>query len=71
MRDQQLLSQVEHLIAQLPLAQREVLILAAVEGFQQSEVSRILDMPLNTVKTNLRRARMTLASQIAGTETNP
>ena len=55
------LAWLETAIAELPLAQREVLLLAAVLGQPQQEVAEALDLPLNTVKTHLRRARLTLA----------
>ena len=67
-RDRQAIACVETAITQLPLAQREVLILVAIEGLQQAEVSEVLEMPLNTVKTNLRRARMALATRLAAIE---
>ncbi|MDH5326462.1 MAG: RNA polymerase sigma factor [Gammaproteobacteria bacterium] len=44
----------------LPFGQAEVLILTTVNGLQQQDVADILDMPLNTVKTQLSRARKTL-----------
>ncbi len=50
-------------IAGLPLAHREVLILVAIEGLPQQEVATILGMPLNSVKTNLRRARLALLKE--------
>ena len=52
-------------IRRLPLAQREVLILAAVEGLPLLEVSRALGRPVNTVKTHLRRARLALSRKLA------
>ena len=52
-------------IAQLPIAQREVLILVGIEQLSQGEVANILDTPLNTIKTQLRRARHTLAKHLA------
>jgi RNA polymerase sigma-70 factor (ECF subfamily) len=52
-------------IAQLPLAKREVLILACIEAMPLKEVAEALAMPLSTVKTHLRRARMALAERLA------
>lgn len=52
-------------IRRLPLAQREVLILASLEGRPLQEVAEALGLPLNTVKTHLRRARLTLAQRLA------
>lgn len=44
----------------LPFNQAEVLILTTIKGLQQRDVAEILDLPLNTVKTHLSRARKTL-----------
>lgn len=57
---------VEAALFALPVAQREVLLLVAVAGLPQQEIAEALDMPLNTVKTHLRRARLTLAEGLAG-----
>lgn len=59
------LAWLEQAITALPLAQREVLNLTAIEGFLLQETAAILDRPLNTVKTHLRRARQTLATALA------
>ncbi len=56
---------LERAIAALPTAQREVLLLTAIAGFRQRQVAETLDMPVNTVKTHLRRARLTLAEAMA------
>ncbi len=58
-------SWLERRIRRLPLAQREVLILTCIESRPQAEVARILGIPLNTVKTHLRRARLSLAQGLA------
>ena len=47
-------------IARLPLAQREALLLCCVQRLEQAEVAAILDVPVATVKTRLRRARLAL-----------
>jgi RNA polymerase sigma-70 factor (ECF subfamily) len=52
-------------IRRLPLAQREVLILASLEGRPLAEVAEVLGIPLNTVKTHLRRARLSLSERLA------
>lgn len=51
-------------IAALPDPQREVLLLCSVEGLPQKEVADQLGVPVNTVKTHLRRARLTLAEEL-------
>ncbi len=45
----------------LPLVTREVVLLCAVHRLEQGEVSAILEIPLGTVKTHLRKGRLTLA----------
>ncbi len=48
-----------------PPIQREVLLLVAVAGLRQQDVAHSLNLPLNTVKTHLRRARLALADGLA------
>ena len=54
-------SQLEKLSDQ----QREILLLCCVEQLPQSEVSQILGLPVNTVKTHLHRARLQIARALA------
>ena len=56
---------LEQEIQQLPLAQREVLVLTCIEQLPQKEVAEILGLPVNTVKTHLRRARLALVGRMA------
>lgn len=56
---------MERAIAALPAVQREVVILCCIEQLPQSDVATILAIPVNTVKTHLRRARTTLARALA------
>jgi RNA polymerase sigma-70 factor (ECF subfamily) len=56
---------IEAALARLPRKQREVFSLCGVQGLPQQQVSEILGMPLNTVKTQLRRARIELARGLA------
>jgi RNA polymerase sigma-70 factor (ECF subfamily) len=56
---------LEDEIRLLPLAQREVLILVSLEGRALGEVAQALRLPLNTVKTHLRRARIALGEKLA------
>ena len=58
---QQTASWLEHEIEKLPLDLREVLVLCAIQGVDQKEVAATLDLPVSTVKTKLRRARLALA----------
>ena len=61
----QTLDWLEDALAELPPAQREVLLMVAIVGLRQQDVAMALDLPLNTVKTHLRRARLSLAARLA------
>jgi RNA polymerase sigma-70 factor (ECF subfamily) len=50
----------------LPTAQREVLLLWAVEGFKYREIADTLDIPIGTVMSRLARARRVLSPQLSG-----
>ncbi len=56
---------LEEALLALPLAQREVLLLVTIVGQRQQDVANSLNLPLNTVKTHLRRARLALAAGLA------
>ena len=56
---------LEEALLALPPTQREVLLLVAVAGLRQQDVAHSLNLPLNTVKTHLRRARLALADGLA------
>ena len=55
---------VEHEINSLPMEQREVLLLTSIKGLQQEDIATALDLPLNTVKTHLRRGRLKLLEKL-------
>ena len=59
-----LVSWVERAITTLPLVQREVLVLTTIDGMQHMDAAEILGLPLNTVKTHLRRARIALTKRL-------
>jgi len=61
-------ARLEREIQKLPLAQREVLILTCVENLPRKEVAEILGLPVNTVKTHLRRARLELIRRLGRRE---
>ena len=61
----QTLAWLEDALTALPPAQREVLLMVAIVGLRQQDVAQALDLPLNTVKTHLRRARLALAARLA------
>ena len=56
---------LEQALLALPPMQREVLLLTSVVGLRQQDVAQFLNLPLNTVKTHLRRARLALAAGLA------
>lgn len=51
-------------IEKLPIAQRETLLLCSLSGFGLKEAAKILGVPANTAKTNLRRAKERLAQKM-------
>ena len=59
------LNWLESRIACLPPVQREVLTLSTLKGLRMKELAEVLQIPENTVKTHLRRARLALAEDLA------
>lgn len=59
------LGELARLAARLPAAHREVLALALVHELPLSEVARLLDVPVGTVKSRLSAARRALQSLAA------
>src|SRR5260221_3848623 len=59
-----LLTETDALIATLPAASREVLMMIAVHGHSYEEAAAHFDIPLNTVRSRLSRARATLTRKI-------
>ena len=51
------MTEVLEQIGRLPVAQREVLILAAVEELRYEEIGDVLGVPIGTVMSRLSRAR--------------
>ncbi len=51
-------------MGRLPVEQREVLILAAVEGLSYDEIAHVLSVPLGTVMSRLSRAREKLRRMV-------
>ena len=49
---------------QLPLAQREVLLLCCVHHLEMQQAADVLGLPLGTVKTHLRKGRLALAADL-------
>ena len=65
------IARLEAALKTLPLAQREVLVMVAILERPQQEVAEALGLPLNTVKTQLRRARLALVKAMAGPDAVP
>lgn len=62
-------SDIFELIAKLPLAQREVLVLCGWLGYDYNDAATLLEVPVGTVRSRLHRARSALAEIIALTGT--
>jgi len=58
-------SVVRAAIARLPERQREAIVLHAFEQMTYREIADVLEMPVNTVKTLIHRARANLAQMLA------
>ncbi len=56
---------IQSAIDRLPDRQREAIALYAFEGMSYRDVAEVLEMPVNTVKTLIHRARATLAQALA------
>ena len=61
---------LERQITLLPSKQREVIVLCCFDNLSRKDVAQILNCPVATVKTNLRRARATLAKSLADRDKN-
>lgn len=59
--------QLRTLVAQLPAAARAVVLLRYQEDLDPVEIARTLDMPINTVKSHLKRALASLRARIGAT----
>ena len=61
-------SQIEDAIGRLRPEYRTVTLLRHVEGHSYQEISRIMELPLGTVKTYIHRARLELQAALAHVE---
>lgn len=59
---------VQKALRNLPQSQREALLLTVVEGLSQEDAAQILGVPVPTLKTWVRRARIQLAAALSGFE---
>ena len=57
-------AKVKEAIIKLPDSLRSVFVLYEIEGFKYGEISKMLDMPINTVKVYLLRARKKLQEEL-------
>jgi len=65
---QQELRYLERALADLPAGPRRALLLIKVEGLSHEDAATVLGVPLGTVKTWARRARLALAEALAASE---
>lgn len=56
--------QIKPIIAQMRDVQRNVVQLAIFRGYSHGDIARVLNMPLGTVKTHLRRALLAIREQL-------
>jgi RNA polymerase sigma-70 factor (ECF subfamily) len=66
MHDSMLKSYLERMVATLPEKQRIVIVLRYQEGLEPEEISKLLNMNVSTVKTQLTRALDLLRAKTAG-----
>jgi RNA polymerase sigma-70 factor (ECF subfamily) len=64
--DALLVRDLERAIAALPAAQREVLLLVALEDLSYNETARVLGIPIGTVMSRLARAREKVRAMMHG-----
>ena len=62
--------EIKDTIFSLPKVYREVVYLYYYDSLTIEEIAKVLDVPVNTVKTRLRRAKQRLESMIKGAELN-
>ena len=62
--------EIKSTISSLPKVYREVVYLYYYESLTTEEIAKVLDIPVNTVKTRLRRAKQRLHSVIKVAELN-
>lgn len=60
----QVVLRVRAAVAELPMTQRQVLVLVDLEEFSYAEVAAILDIPIGTVMSRLSRGRQALKAKL-------
>ena len=63
-------AEIKDKIFSLPKVYREVVYLYYYDSLTSEEIASVLDVPVNTVKTRLRRAKQRLESMIKEAEVN-
>lgn len=56
---------LEQAVAELPLAQRTMVVLYHTQGLSYDEIAAILNLPMGTVKSRLNRARLALRERLS------
>jgi RNA polymerase sigma-70 factor (ECF subfamily) len=57
---------VQNALAQIPIEQRDALMLAYFQGYTQTEIAELLQIPLGTIKTRMRQGLIKLSSLLQG-----
>ena len=64
-----MVSEVKEVIKRLPDNLRSVFVLYEIEGMKYKEISKVLDLPLNSVRVYLLRARKKMQEELKVYET--
>jgi RNA polymerase sigma-70 factor (ECF subfamily) len=67
---QQLIAMVRTTIAQMNETEKEIILLRDIQGLSYEEISKILSVPLGTVKSKLNRARIALKDRLLSVREN-
>ena len=67
---QQLIATVRATIAEMNETEKEIIILRDIQGLSYGEISKILSVPLGTVKSKLNRARLALKNRLKSVKEN-
>ncbi len=65
------LAQAQKILMQMEEAKREIFVLGVIEGLSAPEIAPILGIPLNTVYSRLRAARLCFAELVGRDDTSP
>jgi len=59
-------SRIHEALAKIPAEQRDALMLAYFQGYTQTEIAELLQIPLGTIKTRMRQGLIKLSSLLQG-----